>query len=632
MNTGQPSRRLTPLWRQLNFSLMWTSTAASGFGDRMIMLASLTLIGGLAANADATSLNAATQFWFFLPYLFFSIVGGWLSDRLPRKWVLLGCDESRGLILLYCSWLLASATGVAHLPDDQHWKIYASLFAIGSFAAIFNPARNAIIPQIIPRAQLQAGNAVILVIAIVAAQVGLLVGGKIIDPQFASTIRTGLIIGALFYLVSGWFFAFLKPVKHQSHSTIEAPQSKPKHFGYSLKYCIQHKRILALIAMNMLVWAVASVVASSILGLSKYHFDFQSTQLMKHFTTVTATLGVGMLIGAGFIAWVRTRREAGLILFTAFIFVGFFMLTFALVPVVWVMYVSAFCIGLFGNMIIISVMTLLQTSTANFIRGRVMGLNSMANTSCSVATYFAIWRLPNADDNIRYVVLLLGPVLLILGITCLIRYATHGPAEHGIANAGWRIARLFCFVWHRLEVFGQHNVPHTGAVILAANHTTGLDPFVMQSRVTRMVRWLMMKNYQYKALNPLWKAINPIAIGEDESRLTQVRTLVKILKHGDIVGLFPEGALQREVRELQPFESGITWIAKKSGAVIVPVWIEGTPLKHKMIWHFLCPSHTTVTFGKPMSIGKDDDEKQALKELRQRMLALRSDSDQNSAE
>ena len=276
---------------------MWTSTAASGFGDRMIMLGSLTLLGGLAANADATSLNAATQFWFFLPYLFFSIVGGWLSDRLPRKWVLLGCDESRGLILLYCSWLLASATGVAHLPDDQHWKIYASLFAIGSFAAIFNPARNAIIPQIIPRAQLQAGNAVILVIAIVAAQVGLLVGGKIIDPQFASTIRTGLIIGALFYLVSGWFFAFLKPVKHQSHSTIEAPQSKPKHFGYSLKYCIQHKRILALIAMNMLVWAVASVVASSILGLSKYHFDFQSTQLMKHFTTVTATLGVGMLIG-----------------------------------------------------------------------------------------------------------------------------------------------------------------------------------------------------------------------------------------------------------------------------------------------------------------------------------------------
>lgn len=602
---------------------MWTSTAASGFGDRMIMLASLTLIGGLAASGDATALNAATQFWFFLPYLFFSIVGGWLSDRLPRKWVLLGCDESRGLILLYCAWLLAAATGAAHLPEDQHWKIYASLFAIGSFAAIFNPARNAIIPQIIPRSQLQSGNAVILVIAVIAAQVGLLVGGQIIDPEQASTIRTGLIIGSLFYLISGWFFAFLKPIQHHTHTDKPVEKPKAKRFGYSLKYCLEHKRILALIAMNMLVWAVASVVSSSILGLSKYHFGFEDKQLMQHYTFVTATLGVGMLLGAAFIAWIRTRREAGLIMFSAFMFVGFFLLTLGFVPVVWVMYVSAFAIGLFGNMIIITVMTLLQTSSANYIRGRVMGLNSMANTSCSVLTYLAIWRLPDADANIRYVVLLLGPLLLLLGITQLYRYMTHGLSPVKLANVFWRIERLYCFVWHRLEVRGQHHVPHTGAVILAANHTTGLDPFVMQARVTRMVRWLMMKNYQYKFADPLWKAINPIAIGQDESRLTQVRTLVNILKQGDIVGLFPEGALQREVRELKLFESGITWIAKKSGAVIVPVWIEGTPVKHHMFWHFACPSHTTVTFGKPLVVGKDDDEAAALEELRTRMLALR---------
>ncbi len=623
MNTGPTSRKTLPLWRQLNFSLMWTSTAASGFGDRMIMLGSLTLLGGLAANADATAINAATQFWFFLPYLFFSIVGGWLSDRLPRKWVLLGCDESRGLIMLYCAWLLASATGSAHLPDDQHWKIYASLFAIGSFAAIFNPARNAIIPQIIPRSQLQAGNAIILVIAIIAAQVGLVVGGKIIDPEMASTIRTGLIIGSLFYLISGWFFAFLKPVKHHTHTNQPTPKPKAKAFGYSLKYCLQHKRIASLIVMNMLVWAVASVVTSSILGVSKIHFDLQDKALMEHYTMVTATLGVGMLVGAGVIAWVRTRREAGLIMFTAFLFVGVFLLTMALVPVMWVMYLSAFCIGLFGNMIIISVMTLLQTSAANFIRGRVMGLNSMANTTCSVLTHLCIWRLPNADVNIRYVMLILGPVLLLLGLSQLIRYARSGPMLNPIANACWRIERLYCFVWHRLEVRGQHHVPHTGAVILAANHTTGLDPFVMQARVTRMVRWLMMKNYQYKAMEPLWKAINPIAISEDESRLSQVRLLVNILKQGDIVGLFPEGALQREERELKEFQSGITWIAKKSGAVIVPVWIEGTPLKHHMLWHFLCPSKTTVTFGKPMVVDKTADEAQALAELRECMLALK---------
>ena len=586
------------------------------------MLASLTLIGGLAASGDATALNASTQFWFFLPYLFFSIVGGWLSDRLPRKWVLLGCDESRGLILLCCAWMLTQATGIAHLPDDQHWKIFASLFAIGSFAAIFNPARNAIIPQIIPRNQLQAGNAVILVIAIIAAQIGLVVGGRIIDPQHASTIRTGLIIGALFYLISGWFFAFLKPAQHISHAADPLPKSKPKHFGYSLKYCQTHKRIFSLILINMLIWAVASVVASSILGLSKEHFDFQGKELMQHYTAVTAMLGVGMLLGAGFIAWVSTRREAGLIMFPAFICVGLLMLCLALIPVIWVMYVSAFAIGLFGNMIIISVMTLLQTSTANFIRGRVMGLNAMANTSCSVITYLAIWKLPQADANIRYVVIGMGPLLLLMGITQLLRYATKGPMNNRIANVCWRVGRLFCFVWHRLQVTGQHHVPNTGPVILAANHTTSLDPFVMQSRVTRMIRWVMMKNYQYKAVQPLWDAIEPIAIEEDQSKFAQVRMLVRILKHGDIVGIFPEGRLQRTNRELQPFEPGITWIAKKSGAVIIPVWIQDTPIAHSMFWHLVLPSKTKVTFGKPMTVAKEDDENLALEELRKRMLQL----------
>lgn len=625
MNTGQKSRRDLPLWRQLNFSLMWTSTAASGFGDRMIMLASLTLLGGLTAGSDATALNASTQFWFFLPYLFFSVIGGILCDKLPRKWVLLCCDEARGVILLYCAYMMVQATSAVISPD-HHWKVYASLFAIGSFAAIFNPARNAIIPQIIPRKQLQSGNAVILVIAIIAAQIGLVIGGKIIDPKVASTLQTGLIIGALFYLISGWFFAFLKPVEHQSHTNTPPVKAKAKPFGYSLKYCLTHKRILALILMNVLVWGVASVVAASILGLSKVHFGMQGKVLMTHYTQVTATLGAGMLIGAFLIAAIKTRREAGLILFPSFIMVGIFLLVLAWVPKVWVMYVSAFCIGVFGNMIIISVMTLLQSLTANYIRGRVMGLNSMANTSCAVATYWSIWQLPAADTNIRYVVLALSPILLILGVTQFYRYIISGPIHLPVANVFWRVSRLFCFVWHRLEVTGQQHVPHTGSVILASNHTAGLDPLVIQCRVTRTIRWLMMKNYQYKAVQPLWDAVKPIAIGEDDSRLSQVRTLVRILKKDDIVGLFPEGSLQREVRELKEFESGITWIAKKSGAVIVPVWIEGTPLKRHMLWHFLCPSHTTVTFGKPMFIGKNDDENQALKELRERMLELKADT------
>src|SRR5690606_15545312 len=170
-----------------------------GFGDRMMMLAALTLLGATAANADATGTQAATQFWFFLPYILFSVPAGWLADRLPRKWLMLACDESRGVILLLAFAALASASGVATLPLSHQWTVSAALFAVGTFAAIFNPARNAIVPQIIERPQLPAANAIILGINVVASMIGMVVGGRLFDPDHATSVRTGLFTGAMFY-------------------------------------------------------------------------------------------------------------------------------------------------------------------------------------------------------------------------------------------------------------------------------------------------------------------------------------------------------------------------------------------------------------------------------------------------
>ncbi|MFK7788552.1 MAG: hypothetical protein AB8C95_03520, partial [Phycisphaeraceae bacterium] len=123
---SRQTAKFPPLWRNASFTLMWTSTAASGFGDRMIMLAALALLGGMAQTADSAGILASTQFFFFLPYLIFNIVGGWLADHLPRKWLLLVCDESRGMILLGSFLLLLSASGEATQPEGVHWKVYAA--------------------------------------------------------------------------------------------------------------------------------------------------------------------------------------------------------------------------------------------------------------------------------------------------------------------------------------------------------------------------------------------------------------------------------------------------------------------------------------------------------------------------
>jgi 1-acyl-sn-glycerol-3-phosphate acyltransferase len=611
--------RPAPLWRNLSFTLMWTSTAASGFGDRMIMLGAWALLGGMIhGSTDSTSVQASTQFFFFLPYILFSIPGGWLADHLPRKWLLLSCDEARGLILLLAFFAVAQASGPADIPESHHWKVYIALAAIGTFAAIFNPTRNAIIPEIIPTGQLQSGNAVILVINVVASMIGMVVGGWIIQADQAVSVRHGLLMGALFYLVSGTFFAFLRPVAARQATT----QTEPRSFWQAARYIIRHSRIVVLIGLGVLVWSAAAAVSSGIPGVVKGHYGMQGDALKTAFTTISAAMGVGLLGGAALVMAVKTRRESTMLTLGALAAVGVFVLLFVLVPWLPATYAAAFCIGLFGNVVIITVLTLLQSVTPNYMRGRVMGINSMVNTVFSVTTYLMIWRLPSADTNIIYALYGLGILLILVGLAGLIRYMSHGPMPSRVANAIWRFNRLFCLVWHRLEVKGRDRVPGEGPVILAANHPSAVDPMLMQAGSMRMIRWLMLTRYEIKPLGFLWRAIKPISLDRDNGDIAKIRQIVDILQEGAVVGIYPEGGLQRSKRVLKPMEPGIGMIAKRSGAAIVPVWIDGPAVSDRMLTHLLRPSRSTVIFGEPYTPDAGMDAKQITDDLRERLLAL----------
>lgn len=622
--TARQSVKFPPLWRNPSFTLMWTSTAASGFGDRMIMLAALALLGGMANTEDSAGILASTQFFFFLPYLIFNIVGGWLADHLPRKWLLLACDESRGMILLGSFLLLLSATGEATQPDGVHWKVYAALSAIGTFAAIFNPTRNAIVPQIVPIRQLQSSNAIILVINVVASMVGMVVGTKfIIDTTDVSTIRTGLILGASFYVISGLFFAFMRPIQ-----IVQIQTTQKRTLSQAIQYARNHKRTITLILLNTLVWSAAAVVATGVMGVLKIYYGLSGEVLFEKYGLVAALMGTGMLVGAAVVVIIGTRRESAILLAGGLFLAGFCTLIFAAVPWLPVTYVSAFGVGVFGNIAIIAAITILQGICPNYIRGRIMGLNALVNTAFAIAVYGIIWQLPNADYWVLVIMLVLGPILMVVGLTAMVRQLTSGPMPNKMANVFWRITRLFCFSWHGLTVRGKQCIPAEGPVVIAGNHTTAMDPFLIQSSSTRMVRWLMLTSYRMKIGNALWNAIDPICIEHDlasderKSAMRQIRQIVGELKKGHVVGMFPEGHLQYDNRELKPFEDGAAVVARLAGAQIVPCWVGGTVVSRSMLMHVFKPTSSTIRFGQPFTPGKGDTPEAISAELRRRIIAL----------
>jgi len=610
------------IWRNVSFMLMWTSVAASGFGDRMIQLAAEPLLGVKQDDASAAVVQAGIMFFFLLPYMGFTLIGGWLADRFPRKWIMLACDEGRFLALLTAWWFAADLAGAQAVPPGHRWKIYLVLFLTGMLAALFNPSRQSIMPQIVRPYQLQTANAVLAGISLIASLVGLLAGGPIVEKV---SVQIGIIIGALAFGVSGIFFAFLKP-----RDPIHAGPAKRLNFFAQVKsaviYIHRHRAVRHLVLLNILFWVAGYVFNAAIAALCRTHYDIPIDHYLTAKSVMLGTLGGGLIAASLFVMWLRTRHESAIVAMSAAALAGLCMIILAFNRSYAAALFFTFLTGVFGGVFLITIDTLTQLITPNNVRGRVFGLRTLLNTVSGVLINFAIWQLPQSQaDHLMVPVLVTSSLVLVaVSLISVWRVLITGPIDSKFVNALWHLNRLYCFVWHRLRIVGKHHVPHDGPVLIAPNHTTGLDPFVVQSGINRLVHWVMLTSYQYPVLNFFWRAVQPIALERSGTDLSKLRAVVQRLRDNEAVGLFPEGALQREHRQLKEFEPGVGMIAKRGKAVVVPVWIHGTPRKHHMFWHFACPSRTTVIFGQPIIIDDDMNNEKVVHELRDRMQRLQA--------
>ena len=140
-----------------------------------------------------------------------------------------------------------------------------------------------------------------------------------------------------------------------------------------------------------------------------------------------------------------------------------------------------------------------------------------------------------------------------------------------------RIVLLPSFlVYFRLSRIGSEHLPRTGPLLLAANHRSFLDPFVIGALTRRPVyyvakRELFRRPWQARLLNAL--GAFPIDRGHgDEDAIATAR---EILARGDCVVIFPEGTRVRP-GPLGPPRRGVGRLALETGAPVVPVAVIGT--------------------------------------------------------
>src|SRR5947209_4797862 len=134
----------------------------------------------------------------------------------------------------------------------------------------------------------------------------------------------------------------------------------------------------------------------------------------------------------------------------------------------------------------------------------------------------------------------------------------------------------FFHIYFRMSRIGREHIPTEGPVILAANHRSFLDPFVIATMVRRPMYYvakkeLFLRPWQAWILNAL--GAFPVDRGEGDEQM--IDTARAILARGDVVLIFPEGTRIRPGSLGQP-RRGVGRLALESGAPVVPVAVIGT--------------------------------------------------------
>ena len=139
---------------------------------------------------------------------------------------------------------------------------------------------------------------------------------------------------------------------------------------------------------------------------------------------------------------------------------------------------------------------------------------------------------------------------------------------------GHTIFRAAAKAFFRYQVVGREKLIQEGPVLIASNHESFLDPPLVGIAYEDSVYYLARKTLfkgPTKWLYPRW---NAIPVDQDSPDMSSLKKIIKILRGGDQVVVFPEGARTLDGK-LQPGAPGVGLIAAKSNATIQPVRIFG---------------------------------------------------------
>lgn len=526
---------------------------------------------------------------FTLPFIIFSMTGGFLADRFSKRSVTIGTKYFEIAVMVLAI--------VALFHENLSLSITA-VFLASTQAALFGPSKYGLLPELLPQEKLSWGNGIIELGTFIGIIAGT-VGGSFMSQHF--TGRHG-ISGIIFLSCSLVGLATAYGISRVSAAD-PVKQFRINAFGdlWSQTKIIRADRVLWLaVAGNTYFWFFGALAQNDVIFYGKRVLQISDTQDGMLLAGVAIGIGLGSF-AAGYLS--GGKIEYGLIPLGA---VGMTLFCFVLslhglsfLQVLLFLSLLGFSSGFF----IVPINALIQHRPTEQHRGGVIAASNLLS-------FIGI----GAAAGLYY----LGTHFLHLGPTAIFFWAaiaTVAATAYILFLLPDSLLRLLLWIAshtiYRIDLKGQENIPARGGALIIANHASMVDGILLIATTDRAIRFLMFKgSYDHWMVKPFAKIMGVIPIASDQGPREMLQSLhaaTDALRAGEVVCIFPEGQMTR-TGQLLPFRRGMERIVKDVDIPIIPAYIDGiwgsifSFSGGRFLWKF--PRHipypVRITYGAPL--------------------------------
>jgi acyl-[acyl-carrier-protein]-phospholipid O-acyltransferase/long-chain-fatty-acid--[acyl-carrier-protein] ligase len=312
-------------------------------------------------------------------------------------------------------------------------------------------------------------------------------------------------------------------------------------------------------------WSVGQVLLAAFPAYAKDALSIDNTLVLQG---ILAASGIGIALGSLFASKLSHNRiETGLIPVGAVgVAVGLWCLPLLTTPVSQA--VNFVFIGIMGGLFIVPLNALIQFHAADSELGTVLAANNWIQNLAMLGFLVLTALFALAGVNSHYLLLLIATVAMVGGGYTIVKL----PQSLVRFLLSFLLTRRY-----RVDVHGLQNLPAQGGVLLLGNHISWVDWAMVQIASPRPVRFVMLKSvYQRWYLRWFFKALGCIPIERGSGAEKALADVAEQLNAGEVVCLFPEGAISR-TGQLGEFRRGYQRACAMANpdVSIVPFYLRG---------------------------------------------------------